>query len=241
MRIVHTAWQVASRSINQARNISARFRWEALRLELGPRIDIRQSAEGRKMLAGELYSFADPVLCAARERAQLLYRAYNQTTDGEQWLRTKILKELLGSVGEGVSIRPPFYCDYGVNLHLGDGVDINFGCIILDCGEVTFGKGVLVAPGFILSSVGHPISPQQRATLVESTLPVKIGDGVWIGTGVRILPGVEIGPGSIIGANATVSRSIRANYLALGTPCIEKRPISDDERGSLRYLLDTRH
>ena len=88
------------------------------------------------MLAGRLYLASDPELVAGRRRARNLMRLYNDTLDEEDSERLRLLRELLGGVGVSPFIEPPFRCDYGGNIFVGDRVYINFRCIILDCAEV---------------------------------------------------------------------------------------------------------
>src|SRR3954447_9228383 len=88
-------------------------------------------SEKEKMLAGELYQAVGPELAADSLRADRLLRAYNATGAEEAERRSAILADLLGSVGEGVVLRPPFYCDYGYNIRLGRGVFANFGCVFV--------------------------------------------------------------------------------------------------------------
>jgi len=123
---------LCARVLSAAANLDVKA--ALLMSKLGKEIDVRQSAEGRKMLDEKWYTFSDPLLTQARDRAEALYSVYNRTGAWQQEARKQILEMLLGSVGQGASIRPPFHCDYGRNIYLGTGVDINFGCVILDCG-----------------------------------------------------------------------------------------------------------
>lgn len=212
-----TGKALCKRILSAAANIDVKA--ALLMSKLEKEVDITQSPEGRKMVAGDWYKFSDPLLTQARDRAEILYGAYNRTRAWQQEARKQILEKLLGGVGQGVSIRPPFHCDYGRNIYLGDDVDINFGCIILDCGEVRIGDKTLIGPNVQIYTVGHPKDPFKRATGIERAWQIRIGNNVWIGGAVDILPGVRIGNNAIIGAGSVVTKDIPANVVAVGNPC----------------------
>jgi maltose O-acetyltransferase len=175
--------------------------------------------EREKMLAGELYVAADPALTAARRRARRLTRLYNATTEEEPEQRQALLRELLGSAGEAVTIEPPFYCDYGAYISIGDGFFMNFGGVILDCNYVRIGANVQCGPNVQICAATHPIEAARRIVGPELSAPITIGDNVWLGGGAIILPGVTIGENTTIGAGSVVTRDISANVLAVGNPC----------------------
>ena len=116
-------------------------------------------------------------------------------------------------------IEPPFHCDYGYNIHVGEKFYANFDCIILDVGEVRIGKNCLLAPRVCIFTVGHPIDPELRSTGVEAAKPVIIGDNVWIGGNTVINPGVTIGDNVVIGSGSVVTKDIPSNVVAVGNPC----------------------
>lgn len=171
------------------------------------------------MLASEPYLASDPGLVLERRNARRLTRLYNATTEEEPGLRRQILVELLGSIGERCEIEPPFRCDYGSLISVGDNFYANFGCVILDCNRVTIGRDVKFGPGVQVYAATHPVDPVVRASGRELGLPVTIGHGVWVGGGSIILPGVTIGEGATIGAGSVVSRSIPPKVVAAGVPC----------------------
>jgi len=172
-----------------------------------------------RMLAGELYRASDAELVAERRRARLLLREYNASSAEEIQQRAAILSELLGGIGQSLEIEPPFFCDYGYNIVVGDGFYANFNCVILDCAPVRAGARVLLGPGVHIYAATHPLDPVERRSGLEQALPVTIGDDVWIGGGAIIAPGVRIGEGTTIGAGSMVTRSVPANVFAAGNPC----------------------
>ena len=178
-----------------------------------------------KMLAGELYLASDPELVALRARARQITGAYNSTRHDENDVRRALLNRLLGKMGPKIEIEPPFRCDYGTNIILGNNFYANFGVVILDCALVTIGDDVLLAPGVQIYSAHHPLDPQTRLTLAELASPVTIGNNVWIGGNAIILPGVSIGDNSVIGAGSVVTKNIPAGVVAVGNPCRVLRDI----------------
>jgi maltose O-acetyltransferase len=184
-------------------------------------------SEKEKMLGGELYNPFDPQLVADRKRARLLFKAFNDTHDDQPEERLRLLQMLIPTVGVGLLIEPPFYCDYGSNITIGDNVFFNFNCVILDIASVTIGSNVLFAPGVHIYAATHPVSAAQRRTGLELGKPVSIGDDVWIGGGVLVCPGVSIGDRSVIGAGSVVTKDIPAGVVAAGNPCRVMRAIEE--------------
>lgn len=176
-------------------------------------------SEKQKMLAGELYLASDPELKALHNQACHLTRLYNATTEDEIETRSQLLQDLFGKLGSNPQISPPFYCDYGSNIYVGDNLYMNYGCVILDCNTVHLGDNLLCGPYVQIYTAYHPTDPAQRLTGRELAAPIKIGDNVWIGGGAIIGPGVTIGDHTTIGAGSVVTKSIPANVVAVGNPC----------------------
>lgn len=178
-----------------------------------------------RMLAGEAYDPADPQLLAERRRARELTREYNDSRSDEVDRRAALIRRLVPDSGARIAIEPPFFCDYGSNIHLGDDVFFNFDCVILDVAPVRIGSRVLFGPGVHVYAVTHPMSASERRKGLESGRPVAIGDDVWIGGGAIVCPGVTIGDRAVIGAGSVVTRDIPADVFAAGNPCRVVRPI----------------
>ena len=189
---------------------------------------IAMRTEQQKMLAGELYDALDSELVQARERARDLCWDLNATRESEQEVRRRILKELLGSGGDSVWMQPPFFCDYGSNIYLGDRVYFNFNCVILDVCEVRIGDFAFFGPGVQIYAATHPINAQLRRTQ-EYGKPVTIGSDVWVGGGAIICPGVTIGSKTVIGAGSVVTKNIPDGVVAAGNPCRIIREITEDD------------
>ena len=175
-------------------------------------------SEWEKMIAGEPYDPMNPTLVVARERARDLCQSLNDTREAEQERRRELFQQLLGAGGESVTIQPPFHCDYGTNIRLGERVYFNFNCIVLDVAEVTIGSHVLIGPAVQIYTATHPMDSQLRRQH-ESAKSITIGDDVWIGGGAIICPGVTIGSRTVIGAGSVVTRDVPSGVFAAGNPC----------------------
>ena len=174
--------------------------------------------EKDRMLAGAPYRADDPELAALSAQAIALVGRYNDSFAATIAQREGMLREMLGKVGRGANVRPPFFCDYGFNIMLGDGVFMNFGCVILDVCAVTIGDLTQIGPGVQILAADHPREAAQRRAMLESGRPIRIGANVWIGGGAIILPGVTIGDDAIIGAGSIVTRDVPAGATVVGSP-----------------------
>jgi len=174
--------------------------------------------EKQKMLAGELYRADDAELLADLAANASWLARYNASLGQPSSLQHTLLSERLGTVGKGVVIRPPFFCDYGFNIHVGEGVFLNFNCVILDVVTVTIGERTQIGPAVQIYAADHPRDAETRRTGLEFGRPVRIGSDVWIGGGAVIVPGVTIGDGAVIGAGSVVTRDVAAGQTVTGNP-----------------------
>ncbi len=175
--------------------------------------------EKQKMLSGGLYNAQDEQLTKDRIRTRLLLKKLNDSAENQIEDRTQILKELIPHAGKNLQIQPPFYCDYGYNIEIGDDVFFNFNCVVLDVVGVKIGNRVLFGPNVQIYPATHPLNHRERASGLESGNPITIGDDVWIGGSVIINPGVEIGDRTVIGAGSVVTKNIPADVFVAGNPC----------------------
>ena len=183
-------------------------------------------SERDKMLAGDLYDPHDPELVTRRERARDLCQALNATREGESDRRRAILRDLFGAGGDTVWMQPPFFCDYGENIALGERVFFNFNCVVLDVCPVRIGDFSLFGPAVQIYTPMHPFNAVARRR-EEYGKPVVIGDDVWVGGAAVILPGVTIGSHAVIGAGSVVTRDIPDGVFAAGNPCRVIRDITE--------------
>jgi maltose O-acetyltransferase len=189
-----------------------------------------------RMLRGELYVFGDPELQAAHARAQQLLERYNATRHAERDERDRLLRDLLGSIGEGAVVQPPFRCDYGFRIAIGEGTFVNYGCVMLDAAPITIGASCQLAPNVQLLTATHPIDPEPRRLGWEYAEPIAIGDNVWLGGGAIVGPGVSIGRDTVVGAGAVVTRDLPGGVVAYGNPARVQREIGDRDRVELPEL-----
>jgi maltose O-acetyltransferase len=174
--------------------------------------------ERQKMVSGALYRPDDPELQAARAAARHWMAAFNSAFAAPLADRQALLAQRFGALGEGVDIRPPFFCDYGFNIHVGHRVFLNFNCVILDVAEVFIGDDTQIGPAVQILTADHPRAPVERRSGLELGRPVRIGRNVWIGGGAVIVPGVTIGDDAIIGAGAVVTRDVARGATVVGNP-----------------------
>ncbi|MCI8522511.1 MAG: sugar O-acetyltransferase [Lachnospiraceae bacterium] len=196
--------------------------------------------ELEKCLAGEYYDCHDQVFLDFKARARRLLQAYNALAYEQKEEKGSILKELLGGIGERVSVASPFICDYGRNIYIGTHVSVNMNCTFVDCNKIIIGDNVMIASNVQLYTAAHPVELDERCFADAHTgteppvfrtyaLPIRIGSGCWLGGGVIVLPGVSIGDGSVIGAGSVVTKDIPENVLAVGNPCRVVRRINGEK------------
>ncbi len=171
------------------------------------------------MIAGELYDPLDQQLSDDRLKTRLLLKQLNDSGEDQEHERRRILQKLIPHAGTGLWLQPPFYCDYGYNIRLGEKVFFNFNCVVLDVAEVTIGSRTLFGPNVQIYTATHPMDHQERASGLEYAKPIIIGEDVWVGGSVVVCPGVTIGDRSIIGAGSVVTKDIPADVVAAGNPC----------------------
>ena len=183
-----------------------------------------------RMLAGLPYkAWLDGLMEERLENQKRIYR-FNLLPPDAFEEQDALIKEILGKTGDRVHIMPPFHCDYGRNIEVGEDFFANYNLVILDVGKVKIGKNAQIAPNVAIYTAGHPIHPDSRNSGYEYGIPVTIGDNVWLGGNVCIMPGVTIGDNAVIGAGSVVTKDIPSNVIAAGNPCRVIRPITEADR-----------
>ncbi len=186
--------------------------------------------EWEKAQAGMLYDANfDETLIARRTACADLCFEYNALRPSDAAGQQTLLRRLLGAVEGRICVTPPFHCDYGSNITVGDNFYANFNCVILDAAPVTFGRNVFIGPNCTFSTSGHPIDAPTRNAGLEFAFPITVGDDVWFGANVVVLPGVTIGSGSVIGGGSVVTKDIPTGVIAVGNPCRVLRKIEVEE------------
>jgi maltose O-acetyltransferase len=170
------------------------------------------------MLAGDLYIADDPELTRDNLRAMALMERFNGSPADDPGLRRRLLDDLLGGFGERSEIRPPMYCDYGYQIHIGDRTFVNFGLMALDVAEILIGDDVQFGPNVQLLTPTHPIDADLRREKWEAARPITIGNNAWLGGGAIVLAGVTVGENAVVGAGAVATKDVPPNTVVVGNP-----------------------
>lgn len=191
----------------------------------------RKMTQKERMQAGLIYNPGDESIMDE----QMIYLEkmydYNMTRPSEMKKREALLKEMLGSVGEGCYIEPPFHSNWGgKHVHFGNNVYANFNLTCVDDADIYVGDKVMFGPNVVLATANHPICPELREKAYQYNKEIHIGNNVWLGAGVVVVPGVNIGDNSVIGAGSVVTKDIPANVVAVGNPCRVLREIGEHDR-----------
>jgi len=184
--------------------------------------------ELEKLKAGLEYCYDDAEVDALKKAAIIWTMEYNAIHPLDFEAQAKCLKEYLGSMGEKVWIAKTFNCDNGKNIHIGNNFTGNYNLTILDIREVYIGDNVMIGPGTMITTVGHPLTPMGRRQHLGIAKPVRIGNDVWIGGNVTILPGVTIGNNVVVAAGAVVTKDIPDNTLVGGVPAKKIKDLDND-------------
>ena len=178
------------------------------------------------MKSGEMYNSMDAELFELQWEYNDLMYEYNSMKPSDRKGQQRILKKLLGDMGEGCVIEPPLRANWGKNTHLGNRVYANFNLTLVDDADVYIGDDVMIGPNVTIATAGHPLDAELRKKGMQFNKSVHIGSGVWLGSGVIILPGVTIGEKTTIGAGSVVTKDIPANVVAYGNPCRIRKNLS---------------
>ena len=187
-------------------------------------------SEKEKMISGKPYKAFDDELVNERRYAKELIFDFNSFRPNEIVNRNGLIKRLLDKIGNSFIIEPPFRCDYGYNIEIGENFYSNYNLIILDCAKVLIGDNVMIGPNVSIYTAGHPVHYEIRNQGYEYTVPVSIGNNVWIGGNAVINPGVTIGDNSVIGSGSVITKDIPGNVIAAGNPCKVLRGINEEDK-----------
>jgi maltose O-acetyltransferase len=201
-----------------------------------PQVDLGISGKDRRMgemrdrmLRGELYVADDPDNEVEFERVQELLARFNRSAPRAWQERDALLRRTLRNIGEGVVVRPPFYCEFGA-ISIGDRTFVNVDAVMLDVAQITIGAACQIATRVQLLTATHPVDPEPRRRGWEYGEPITIADNVWLGGGVIVCPGVTIGEDTVVGAGAVVTRDLPAGVVAAGVPARVLREIGEQDR-----------
>jgi len=188
------------------------------------------ATEKEKMLSGKAYKAFGEELLNERQHAKELLFDFNALRPSAIEERNTILRKLLGKTGENFYFEPPFRCDYGYNIKIGNHFYSNYNFIVLDCAEVTIGDHAFIGPNVSLFTAGHPIHKELRDQEYEYALPITIGNSVWLGGNVVVNAGITIGDNVVIGSGSVVTKDIPSNVFAAGNPCKVIRELTEEDK-----------
>ena len=196
--------------------------------EVALKMKVRKPMTFKQLLA--VTKKEEKELEAQRRHCKEVMFDYNNTRPSENVKKKEILKGILGHCTDRVFIESPVHMSYGNHVHLGDQFYANFNLVIIDDMDVYIGNQVMIGPNVTICTTGHPVYPLYREMGAHYSLPIHIGNKVWIGANSVVLPGVTIGENSVIGAGSIVTRDIPANVVAVGNPCRVLREITETDR-----------
>ena len=185
-----------------------------------------RKTEREKMTNSEPFFTNDPQLMEDKKNARILCSQFNHSPEDEA-LRRALLKKLFGRCGDSIAVKPPFRCDYGYNIFVGEDFFMNFDCVFLDAAPIRIGAHCMIGPKTCIYAIGHPLDAAGRREKIGLPSPVTIGDNVWIGGGVTILPGVSIGDNTVIAAASVVTKSFPDHVVIAGNPARIIRQIEE--------------
>lgn len=180
--------------------------------------------EYEKMRSQELYYFSDPEIHASLVHAKKVCARLRSMTIYDEDYR-QVIEELIPGIPQSTTICPPFHCDHGTGIILGENVFMNYDCIMLDGGYIRIGKHTLVGPHCQFYTPQHPMDYVERREEKETAYPITIGEDCWLGGNVVVCPGVTIGNRCIIAAGSVVTKDIPDDSLAAGVPAVVKRSL----------------
>lgn len=171
-----------------------------------------------KMRSGEMYDWTDPVIDRSLTRSRLACEEFNRSGIDHENYR-QVLENMIPGIPASATILPPFHCDHGNGLHIGENVFVNYNGMMLDAADITIGARTLIGPNCSLYTPQHPIDYQLRRRTIESAHAITIGEDCWLGGNVTVCPGVTIGDRTVIGAGSVVTHDIPSDCIAAGNPC----------------------
>lgn len=198
-----------------------------------------QKTDWKRMIEGKLYNSASKDIFWQHAKGMYLTQKLNKCPIWNTPRQKRILNRLIpSSKGKSMWVFTPFYCEYGVNIHVGNDVFFNYNCTLLDISPITLEDGVWLGANVTIATPCHPLIADERINRdypdgyhdLEYSKPVRIQKNAWIASNVVICGGVTIGEGAVVGAGSVVTRDIPTGCIAVGNPCRVLRQIDENDR-----------
>ena len=198
-----------------------------------------QKTDWKRMIEGKLYNSASKDIFSQHAKGMYLTQKLNKCPIWNVPRQNRLLNRLIpSSKGKSMWVFTPFYCEYGVNIHVGNDVFFNYNCTLLDISPITLEDGVWLHANVTIATPCHPLIADERINQnypdgyhdLEYSKPVRIQKNAWIASNVVICGGVTIGEGAVVGAGSVVTRDIPAGCIAVGNPCRVLRQIDENDR-----------
>ena len=175
-------------------------------------------SEFEKMKNGEWTDTSSPDITVPNDRCARLMRDFNATgTDCPEAWRAAMLA-LLPHAHPTAVVKPPFTCDHGTEIFIGENAFINYGCTFLDGADIRVGARTLIGPGCNIYTPNHPMDAMERRKPIDRFSPVTIGEDCWLGGNVTVVPGVTIRDRSVVAAGSVVVHDVPPDTLVAGNP-----------------------
>lgn len=181
--------------------------------------------EFEKMRNREMYYFSDPEIYKSLGHAKKVCTKLQTMNIADKDYR-EVIEDLIPGIPDTAKVCPPFHCDHGNGIILGEHVFVNYNCVFLDGGYIRIGSYTLIGPNCQLYTPQHPMDYLERREKKETAYPITIGDDCWLGGNVVVCPGVTIGNRCIIAAGSVVTKDIPDDSMAAGCPAVVKKQLN---------------
>lgn len=195
--------------------------------------------EWQKMTTGKLYNPSDKNVQKMHAKGMARCERFNKICIKNKGAKLRALQKLIPSAkGKDIQVFSPMYCEYGVNVIVGEGCFVNYGCTFLDVSPITLGNGVWIGANVTFATPNHPLLVEERLPSnypigkcgLEYSSPITVEDGCWICSSATICGGVTIGKNSVIAAGAVVTENVPANCLVGGVPARVIRKLDEEDK-----------
>lgn len=192
-----------------------------------------------RMISGKLYNSSSKDIEKQHKQGMSNCDRFNRIPVWKTKAKQRALEKLIPSAKRnGFAVFAPFYCEYGVNIHVGKECFVNYNCTFLDVAPIKLGNGVWIGANVTLATPNHPFLAEERLNAnypdgyhdLEYAAPITIKDGCWICSSSTICGGVTIGKNSIVAAGAVVLHDVPPNSIVAGVPAKVIRTIDENDR-----------